>query len=159
MGQEFAQINEWSESRGLDWWLTDNPNHDGVMACVARLNAIYQNHPALWSDDFTNRGFEWIDCSDGDNNVLSYLRKSAIDDDIVAVVCNFSGSAHENYRVGLPFGGQWTEILNTDALEYGGSGFGNLGVVTAEATPWNGRSYSAAVQLPALGVIYLTPKK
>lgn len=159
MGQEFAQIAEWSESRGLDRWLTDNPGHDGVMACVARLNEIYQEHPALWSDDFTNHGFEWIDGSDGDNNVLSYIRKSAIDDDVVVAVCNFAGTPHYDYRVGLPMEGEWTELLNTDAVEYGGSGVGNLGSVHTEEVPWNGRAQSALLQLPPYGVVYLTPKK
>lgn len=159
MGQEFAQIAEWSEGRGLDWWLTDNPAHDGVMACVSRLNEIYQQHPALWSDDFTNHGFEWIDGSDGDNNVLSYLRKSAVDEDVVVAVCNFSGTPHMNYRVGFPLEGEWEEIINTDAIEYGGSGVGNLGSIRTEDIPWNGRTQSALVQLPPLGVVYFAPKK
>lgn len=92
MGQEFAQISEWNEGKGLDWWLTDNPNHDGVMSCLARLNQVYKEHPALWSDDFTQRGFEWIDGSDGDNNVLTFIRKSSIDDDIVVAAINFAGT-------------------------------------------------------------------
>lgn len=159
MGQEFAQISEWNEGKGLDWWLTDNPGHDGVMACVARLNEVYRAHPALWSDDFTHHGFEWIDGSDGDNNVLTYLRKSADGDDVVVACVNFAGEPHLNYRVGLPYGGEWEEIVNTDAVEYGGSGVGNYGRVEAEERPWNGRGYSAELNLPPLGVIYLTPKK
>ncbi|MFY9263740.1 MAG: 1,4-alpha-glucan branching protein GlgB [Arcanobacterium sp.] len=159
MGQEFAQINEWNEGAGLDWWLTDNPNHDGVMSCVARLNQVYREHPALWSDDFTYHGYEWIDGSDGDNNVLTYLRKSNIDDDIVVVAANFSGQAHFDYRVGFPFPGEWEEIMNTDAVEYGGSGVGNMGTVETEDVPWNGRAQSALLQLPPLGVVYFAPKK
>lgn len=159
MGQEFAQIDEWNEGKGLDWWLTDNPGHDGVMACVSALNKVYNEHPALWSDDFTQRGFEWIDGSDGDNNVLTYLRKSVIDDDVVVAVVNFAGNAHENYRVGLPFEGEWEEILNTDATEFGGSGVGNMGSVHTESIPWNGRSQSAVLQVPPLGVLFLSPKK
>ena len=159
MGQEFAQIDEWNEGKGLDWWLTDNPAHDGVMACLAEINKVYKERPALWSDDFTNHGFEWIEVSDGDHNVLSYIRKSADDSDVVAVICNFSGVAHYDYRVGLPFEGEWEEILNTDAVEYGGSGVGNLGVVNAERIGWNGRPFSANVQLPPYGVVYFAPKK
>ncbi|QJC21388.1 1,4-alpha-glucan branching protein GlgB [Arcanobacterium buesumense] len=159
MGQEFAQISEWNEGKGLDWWLTDNPNHDGVMSCLARLNQVYKEHPALWSDDFTQRGFEWIDGSDGDNNVLTFIRKSSIDDDIVVAAINFAGTPHMDYRIGLPEAGEWEELINTDALEYGGSGVGNMGAVHTEDVPWNGRAQSALVQLPPLGVVYLTPKK
>lgn len=157
MGQEFAQIDEWNESDGLAWWLTDEPSHDGVMTLVKRLNEVYRQHPALWARDFTPDGFEWIDGSDGDHNVISYLRKSG--DDIVAVVCNFAGVPHVSYRVGLPEAGEWEEIVNTDALEYGGSGVGNFGSVAATDVPWNGRQFSASVELPPFGVLYLTPKK
>lgn len=159
MGQEFAQIDEWNESKSLDWWLIDNPAHDGVMSCVKRLNEVYLEHPALWADDFTNNGFEWIEVSDGDHNVLSYLRKAPGGKDVVAVVCNFSGIPQNDYRVGLPLAGQWKEIMNTDAVEYGGSGVGNLGMVTTEDVPWNGREQSVLMQLPPYGVIYLTPNQ
>ena len=159
MGQEFAQTDEWNSGRSLDWWLTDNPGHDGVMTCVKRLNEIYAEHPALWSDDHTNNGFEWIEVNDSDHNVLAYLRKSSDGEDLVAAICNFSGVPHNDYRVGLPHGGVWEEILNTDAVEYGGSGVGNLGAVEAEEVGWSGRSHSAIVQLPPYGVVYLTPQK
>lgn len=158
MGQEFAQIDEWSEARSLDWWLTDNPQHDGVMSCVKALNEIYLSHPAFWSEDFTSAGFEWIDVTDGDHNVLSYLRKSEDGDEEIAVLCNFSGVPHNDYRVGLPEGGVWNEIFNSDATEFGGSGVGNLGKVTAEKISWNGRPFSAQVQLPPYGVVFLAPQ-
>lgn len=159
MGQEFAQIDEWNEGRGLDWWLTQNEQHDGVMRCVRDLNKVYREHPALWSEDFTNAGFEWIEVSDGDHNVLSYLRKSHDGDDVIAVICNFAGVPHNDYRVGLPYGGQWEEIFNSDADMYGGSGVGNFGQAEAEPIGWNGRPYSVNLQLPPFGVVYLTPKK
>ncbi|WP_406713159.1 1,4-alpha-glucan branching protein GlgB [Trueperella pyogenes] len=159
MGQEFAQIDEWNSGKSLDWWLTDNPGHDGVMACVRRLNELYREHPALWSDDFTNHGFEWLEVNDCDHNVLAYLRKSKDEDDVVAAICNFSGVPHNDYRIGLPYEGVWEEILNTDAVEYGGSGVGNLGQVTTEPVEWSGRAQSALVQLPPYGVIYLKPRK
>ena len=158
MGQEFAQTEEWNESAGLQWWLTNEPSHDGVLSLVRRLNEVYREHPALWSDDFTNHGFEWIDGSDGDHNVISYLRRSADEEDILVVVCNFAGIPHGNYRVGLPFGGQWDEIVNTDALEYGGSGVGNFGAVEADEVGWNGRPYSASLELPPFGTVYLAPR-
>ncbi|WP_182049432.1 1,4-alpha-glucan branching protein GlgB [Changpingibacter yushuensis] len=157
MGQEFAQIQEWNESRGLDWWLTDVPSHDGVLSMVKALNQIYAASSALWSDDFTGHGFEWIDASAGDANVISFIRKSADDKEKVVVVCNFSGVPHNDFRVGLPEGGRWNEIFNSDALEYGGSGVGNLGAVQAENVSWNDRPYSALVQLPPFGVVYFRP--
>ena len=158
MGQEFAQTDEWNEAAGLQWWLTEEPSHDGVLSLVKRLNEVYKEHSALWSQDFTYKGFEWIDGSDGNHNVISYLRRSADDEDVVVVVCNFAGIPHGNYRVGLPSGGVWEEILNTDGLEYGGSGVGNFGEVKAEEVSWNGRDHSALLELPPFGVIYLTPK-
>ena len=158
MGQEFAQTEEWNESAGLQWWLTEEPSHDGVLSLVKSLNEIYKKHPALWSQDFTYKGFEWIDGSDGNQNVISYLRRSENDEDVVVVVCNFAGIPHGNYRVGLPSGGVWEEILNTDGLEYGGSGVGNFGEVKAEEVNWNGRDHSALLELPPFGVVYLTPK-
>ncbi len=154
MGQEFAQVGEWNESDGLEWWRTDEPTHDGVMSLVCRLNEVYLSHPALWSDDFTPHGFEWIDGSDADNNVLTFLRRSKNDDDVVVVAVNFAGIPHNDYRVGFPEPGRWDEILNTDAVEYGGSGVGNLGAVETEAVAWNGREQSAQIQLPPFGVVY-----
>lgn len=158
MGQEFAQVQEWNESHGLDWWLTDVPSHDGVLSLVRDLNGYYKANPALWSEDFTGKGFEWIDTTDSDHNVISFLRKCSCGKHQVAVVCNFSGVAYNDMRVGLPKGGRWLEVLNTDALEYGGSGVGNLGAVEAEAVRWNGRPYSAPMQLPAYGVVYFQPE-
>ncbi len=157
MGQEFAQIQEWNESRGLDWWLTDDPAHDGVLSLVKALNETYVANPAFWSDDFSGGGFEWIDASDGDHNVISFLRKSADGKNVVAVICNFAGVPHADYRVGLPKGSAWQEILNTDDLAYGGSGVGNFGEITTERVPWNGRPFSTELQLPPFGVLFLAP--
>ncbi|MDK6850057.1 alpha amylase C-terminal domain-containing protein, partial [Klebsiella quasipneumoniae] len=83
-----AQIREWNDDASLDWWLTDQPEHDGILSLVKRLNEIYVDHPALWSDDFTPHGFEWIDGSDADNNVITFLRRSADGKDVVVVACN-----------------------------------------------------------------------
>ncbi|MDY5129454.1 1,4-alpha-glucan branching protein GlgB [Actinotignum urinale] len=157
MGQEFGQIREWNDNSSLDWWLTEQPGHDGIMSLVKRLNEIYKENPALYSDDFTPHGFEWIDGSDANGNVITFLRRSKDGKDVIAVACNFSGVPHNDYRIGLPEGGVWEEILNSDAVEYGGSGVGNLGKVVADEQEWNGRPYSAPVQLPPLGVVYLKP--
>lgn len=159
MGQEFGQIDEWNEAKGLDWHLTEQADHDGLMALVAHLNTVYTERPALFSDDFTNHGFEWIEVADGDHNVLSFVRKSADEQDWVVAIINFAGTPHEDYRVGLPFGGVWDEIVNTDAEAYGGSGVGNLGQVTAEEIPWNGRAHSVSLRLPPLGALYLAPHR
>ncbi|MFC7406284.1 1,4-alpha-glucan branching protein GlgB [Georgenia alba] len=163
MGQEFAQEAEWSESRGLDWWHLDDPGHAGVARLVARLNEIYRQRPALWSDDFSHGGFAWIEAGDGDHNVLAYLRRERADgeDDagagVVACVVNFAGTPHEGYRIGLPHAGGWLEVLNTDAEEYGGSGVGNLGRVVAEEQPWHGYPASATLRVPPLGAVWLVP--
>ncbi|TRW44166.1 1,4-alpha-glucan branching protein GlgB [Georgenia yuyongxinii] len=158
MGQEFAQEAEWSEGRGLDWWHMDDPAHAGVARLVGDLNALYKKHPALWAEDFSSRGFEWIEIGDGDHNVLTYLRRTKDGSDLMVCVLNFAGTPHEGYRVGLPAGGDWLEVLNTDAPEYGGSGVGNLGRVRADDTSWNGRPASVSLRVPPLGAVFLVPE-
>jgi 1,4-alpha-glucan branching enzyme len=158
MGGEFGQVSEWSEGRSLDWELLGDPFHDGIRALVADLNAGYRANPALYVADTRPEGFSWIDANDSAGNVASFLRFSPDDpDNPVACIANFAGSPHLNYRVGLPRGGRWREILNTDARVYGGSGVGNLGVVLAEDRPWHGQPASALVQLPPQGVVWLVP--
>lgn len=152
MGQEFAQPAEWSEAKGLDWWLLDQPGHRGVQDLVAELNRVYKDTPALWTHDSTADGFEWIEGGDAPHSTLGFLRKDG--DDRLAVFVNFSGVPVER-RFGLPQAGAWHEVLNTDAAEYGGSGVGNLGVVTAEDTPWAGRPASAHLVVPPLGAVWL----
>lgn len=156
MGTEFAQGTEWAESRSLDWYLLDHAPHRGVQSAVRDLNRFYRSHSAMWALDHSPQGFEWIDANDADRNVLAYLRR---DDrgNVVAVVVNFSGVPHEDYRLALPQGGTWIEALNTDAEEYGGSGVGNLGQVQARPEPHHGRAFSATLRVPPLGVLYLVP--
>ncbi len=158
MGGEFGQTSEWSESRGLEWHLLQYPIHSGVTTLVRDLNRIYREHRALWALDSDPAGFDWIESNDADNNVLAYLRRDGLGDE-VAVLVNFAGLPHEGYRVGLPSGGDWLELLNTDAEIYHGSGVGNLGRVTAEAVPWHGRAHSAVVRLPPLGAVLLVPAR
>ena len=155
MGCEFGQEGEWAEGESLNWWQGDTPEHSGVRGLVRQLNAVYREHSALWADDFSHHGFEWLESNDGDHNVLAYLRKDG--EKSVAVIINFAGTPHEGYRLGLPHGGEWVETLNTDAVEYGGSGVGNLGRVHAEDVPWHGRSHSVSLRIPPLGAIFLTP--
>jgi 1,4-alpha-glucan branching enzyme len=154
MGSEIAQSAEWSEGRSLDWWLLDYPEHRGVQACVRDLNRIYREQPALWSQDHDPAGFEWIDANDASGNVFSWLRWGN-DGSVMAVVLNFSPMVHEHYRLGLPMAGQWTEVLNTDAEVYGGSGAGNFGGVTAEGDGAHGMATAATMTVPPLSGVWL----
>ncbi|WP_447924949.1 1,4-alpha-glucan branching protein GlgB [Georgenia muralis] len=157
MGQEFAQGAEWDESRGLDWWHMDVPQHQGVARLVARLNEVYRAHPAMWSEDFSHRGFEWIESTDGDHNLISFVRRSADGEDLVVCIVNFAGTPHEGFRTGLPHGGDWVEVLNSDDEAYGGSGVLNPGTLHAEEVSWNGRQHSVALRVPPLGAVWLVP--
>jgi len=158
MGQEFGQPSEWSEDRGLDWWILDQPIHQGLLRLVAALNRTYREEPALWEQDNSPSGFEWIDGGGYEQNVVSFLRWSK-DGTPIAVLMNFSGNPVGPHRVGLPFAGEWEEIINTDAIEFGGSGVGNFGSVTASNEGWGGRPASAELTLPPLAGLWLRPKK
>jgi 1,4-alpha-glucan branching enzyme len=161
MGAEFAQESEWADGRSLDWWLLDQPAHYGVHAMVKDLNSVYRTHPAMWELDHVAEGFQWIDANDAAGNTFSFLRFGPRGADgvrpTIASITNFSGGPHNAYRLGLPHGGQWNEILNTDAESYGGSGVGNLGSVQAEALPWHGQPFSALLTVPPLGAVWLEP--
>ena len=154
MGQEFGQRSEWSESRGLDWWTLDQPAHRGLFNLVGQLNRVYRANPSLWDRDNDSSGFEVLDGGAAAQNVVSFLRWDAAGNPI-ACLFNFSGLPHTGYHVGLPFAGVWEEILNTDAADFGGSGVGNLGAVTAVDVPWAGRPASAVVTLPPLAGLWL----
>jgi 1,4-alpha-glucan branching enzyme len=158
MGQEFGQPSEWSVDRSIDWWILDQPVHKGLQSLVGALNRIYVAEPALWSRDNEPGGFEWLEGGDATNNVLSFLRWDHHGNPI-AVLVNFSGNPVGPYRVGLPFAGEWQELLNTDAAEYGGSGVGNYGTVHATDEPWAGRPASAELTVPPLGSIWLKPRR
>jgi 1,4-alpha-glucan branching enzyme len=160
MGSEFAQGTEWSESNGLDWWMLQYDGHAGVQRLVRDLNAVYRDHPALWSQDAVPDGFGWIDSNDAHGNVVSFLRFGSQEHGapVLACIANFSAMPHTDYRVGLPLAGRWREVLNTDAAGYGGSGMGNLGSVQAVPMPWHGRPASATVVLPPMSVIWLAPE-
>ncbi|HEY3438636.1 MAG TPA: 1,4-alpha-glucan branching protein GlgB [Actinotalea sp.] len=157
MGQEFGQSGEWAEGRSLDWHLTQYPEHAGISQLVGDLNRLYVAEPALWTLDKEPAGFEWIDSQDAGHNVLSYIRKDGQGRLLVAVI-NFAGTPHEGYHLGLPHGGRWRELLNTDGAAYGGSGVGNMGVVHATGEPLHAQRASARVRLPPLGALYLVPE-
>ncbi|MGL4307063.1 MAG: alpha amylase C-terminal domain-containing protein, partial [Mycobacteriaceae bacterium] len=155
MGQEFGQHAEWSEEHGLDWpQLHNDFFSQGIQLLIQDLNRIYKSAPALWALDFTPGGYSWIDADDSKNNVLSFLRYGD-EGSIIACVFNFSGSTYSNYQLGLPHKGHWTEILNTNATSYGGSGQGNQGKVLATETPWHDRPASAQLLLPTNAAIWL----
>jgi 1,4-alpha-glucan branching enzyme len=157
MGQEFGQHAEWSEERGLDWFQLDgNGFSGGILRLVGDMNAIYRDRPALWSQDTSPEGYSWIDANDSANNVVSFLRYGS-DGSVMACVFNFAGREHSSYRLGLPTGGRWREVLNTDADDYNGSGIGNLGGVDAAGDPWHGRPASAVLVLPPTSALWLEP--
>jgi 1,4-alpha-glucan branching enzyme len=149
--------DEWSQETGLQWHVLEYPRHAGVQQLVKDLNQAYGAQPALWQQDSSPAGFEWIDASDAGGNVLSFLRYGT-DGSMLACICNFAAMPHHDYRIGLPSAGAWTELLNTDAETYGGSGTGNYGRVQAVAEPWHGRPASASVSIPPLGVVWLVPE-
>jgi 1,4-alpha-glucan branching enzyme len=154
MGGEFGQWNEWYHETSLDWNLLEHPSHSGIQRWVTDLNQLYKNEPALHELDFDQAGFEWIDCNDSHQSTLSLLRKGRSTEDMIVIACNFTPVPHHNYRVGVPEGGLWSEILNSDAQEYDGSGQGNFGAVGAETTSFHGRPYSVNITLPPLAIVY-----
>jgi 1,4-alpha-glucan branching enzyme len=159
MGGEFGQWREWTHDASVDWHLEDLPNHAGLERLVGDLNEQYRRIAALHLGDCSPAGFQWIDANDGENSTLAFLRLDPGGAGRpVAVVCNFTPVVRQNYRVGLPSGGYWSEILNTDAEVYGGSGQGNLGGGEAVPVPLHGRPYSLTLTLPPLGALFLQPE-
>ena len=153
MGSEFGQPSEWSEQRGLDWWILDQPAHQGLHRMVGALNRVYRDNPAMWDQDHDPAGFEML-ANDPAANVLVFTRWSASGEAIVCAI-NFGGNPVGPYRIPMPFAGRFDEILNTDAEEFGGSGVGNYGSVVAEDVPLGGRPASVELTLPPLAAIWL----
>ncbi|MGA1457442.1 MAG: 1,4-alpha-glucan branching protein GlgB [Aquiluna sp.] len=154
MGQEFAQPSEWSESRELDWWLTDHAPHRGIQQLVADLNALYQAHSALWELDHEPAGFRWIDGGDANRNLLSFIREDLAGNQLVVVV-NFAGNPHHDVVLGVDQPGEYRELLNTDAEVYGGSGHGNLGKISTRDIQSHGSAQSLVLNVPPLGALVL----
>jgi 1,4-alpha-glucan branching enzyme len=154
MGGEFGQWREWVHDNSLDWHLLNYTAHAGIKRWVEDLNHCYRSQPALYQQDFTLSGFEWIDCNDIEQSTVSLIRKGRSDNDLVIVVVNFTPMPRLNYRIGAPRPGLWRELLNSDAKEYGGSGHGNLGGVEAAPIPMQGRPYSLTFTLPPLATIF-----
>ena len=155
MGGEFGQYREWDHDQSLDWHLLDHPYHSGLGKLVGDLNRVYKETPALWELDNSPEGFRWIDANDADNNVISFYRTDTSGEHFLVCICNLSPVPREGFRVGLPKGARFTEVVNTDAEPYGGTNVGNMGSVLAEPKPWHGLEQSAVVNLPPLGALWL----
>ncbi len=153
MGGEFGQKREWGHDESLEWWVVRFPWHGGVQQLVADLNRVYREQPALYEREFDPGTFEWVDANDADSSVLSFLRRGFRD--VILVVGNFTPVLRTEYRIGVPEGGYWRELLNSDAGVYGGSNQGNSGGVTAEAIKHHGRPFSLKLTLPPLGMLFL----
>ncbi len=158
-GGEIGQWGEWNHDAQLDWGLADATMHQGLLRCTERLNHLYRDEPALHVHDCDPAGFQWLDASDHEHSVLSYLRKGDTPEDVVACVFNFTPVPRPNYRIGCPAGGTWLEAFNSDATEYGGSGQGNLGQVEAAPVRYHGQQWSLTLTLPPLGAVFLRPRK
>jgi 1,4-alpha-glucan branching enzyme len=159
MGGEIAQWREWAHEESLEWHLLDHEHHSGMQRWVRDLNSAYRGEPALHELDFQTEGFEWVDFTDWEQSIISFLRLGTSPRDVALVVCNFTPVPRYNYRVGVPRGGFWREILNSDAKMYGGSGQGNFGGVEASPVPCHGRFYSLPLVLPPLGVVVFKPEE
>jgi 1,4-alpha-glucan branching enzyme len=159
MGCEFGQSSEWNANGQLDWWLlTAGPYHKGAQRFVQDLNQLYLAEPSLWKHDFDPHGFYWIDASDREASVLSFVRQDPEGNDPVAIILNLPPVARLPYRIGLPKPGKWREVVNSDAAVYGGSNVGNMGGVIATQHKCHGKPYSAEFTLPPLSIIAFRPE-
>ncbi|HEY6066930.1 MAG TPA: 1,4-alpha-glucan branching protein GlgB [Thermoanaerobaculia bacterium] len=155
MGGEIGQWREWSHDRELDWSLLEHPGHAGLQKWVRDLNVLYAKERALFELDFQPAGFSWIDCADFERSVVALLRRGRSEDDVVAAAFNFTPVPRSGYRLGVPREGLWSEVANSDATDYGGSGVGNLGGCETRAVASHGYAQSIEVTLPPLGAVFL----
>jgi 1,4-alpha-glucan branching enzyme len=155
MGSELAQYQEWSHDRSLDWHLLEHASHRGVQNVVRDLNNLYRKTPALYELDFSAAGFEWIEWSDRDNSILSWIRRDKSGEFVICIT-NFTPVVRNNFRIGVPQAGSYRERLNTDAQQYGGSGISNP-AMTAEPVASHNRPHSLSLALPALATLILEP--
>jgi 1,4-alpha-glucan branching enzyme len=153
MGCEFAQWSEWAQSRTLDWDLLDYAPHQGMLALVGDLNRCYTSMPSLYQRNFRGDGFEWLDCHDSTQSIVSYIRKS--DQDFCIVIMNFTPVARTNYRIGVPVAGAYQESLNSDSQFYGGSNWGNSNPIYTQPVAWMNHQQSVEVNLPPLGALII----
>jgi len=154
MGVEFAQWKEWNHDESLEWHVLQDPFHQGVQRWVRDLNHLYKAEPALYELDFSIEGFEWIDFHNWEQSIISFMRKGRSSDEPVLVICNLTPVPRYNYRVGVPKGGFWKEVLNSDAKIYSGSGHGNSGGLETSPVPAHGKYHSLSITLPPLGILF-----
>ncbi len=154
MGGELGQWDEWDFEKSLDWHLLEDDKHRKLRLWLKDLNRFYRTEPAMHQLDFERLGFEWLDIQDWEKSIVSFARRARNPEHVVVSVCNFTPKPRKNYRLGVPSGGRWKEVLNSDALEYGGSGQGNLGGVEADHHPFHGRTDSISITLPPLGCLF-----
>ncbi len=157
MGNEFGQFIEWNFRQGMDWNLLDYEMHRKLKDYVRDLNMLYKTQKALYEIDFNYEGFEWLDCNDSDHSIVSFIRKGEIPEDSLVFVCNFTPVVYNDYRIGVPYGGFYKEILNSDSEIYGGSNVGNLGGIEAEQKQHLQWQYSLSMQVPPLAVVVFKP--
>jgi len=155
MGGEIAQRAEWNHDQSLDWHLLERESHRGVQGFVRDLNLLYRREPALHELDCEPAGFQWVDCNDAEASLVSFLRRGVTTEDLFLVVCNFTPTPRHNYRIGVPRGGVWKEVLNSDAHEYWGQGYGNFGGTEAAPFPSHGHDFSLSLTLPPLAALFL----
>ncbi|HKK05026.1 MAG TPA: 1,4-alpha-glucan branching protein GlgB [Gammaproteobacteria bacterium] len=153
MGNEFGQGTEWNHDRRLDWYVLQYPLHRGLQALVGDLNHLYRSQPALYRHDFEPEGFDWIDCHDAAQSVISYVRGDG--EDFTITVCNFTPVPRYGYRIGVPEPGVYRELINSDSEFYGGSNLGNAGELPSEPVSWMGRAQSISLTLPPLAALVL----
>ena len=154
MGGEFGQWAEWSHEQSLEWHLLQYESHRQLRQWVSDLNRVYRNERALHELDCEPAGFEWIDGSDSQQSMLSFLRKAKSSEEVIAAIFNLTPVPRHNYRVGVPRGGVWKEILNSDSKDYGGTDFGNLGSAEAQPIATHGRPYSLNLSVPPLAALF-----
>ena len=159
MGGEFAQFIEWNYDDSLDWHLVQEyPMHTKMLEYSRALNKFYKENRPFWEVDFDWNGFEWIDCNDSENSIITFVRKSDNADDFIVVLCNFTPEVRQNYRIGVPKRGDYVEVFNSDAEEFGGSGVKNEGDLHTEDYGWHEREQSLVVTVPPMATIYLRLK-
>jgi 1,4-alpha-glucan branching enzyme len=158
MGMEFGQRQEWNVWDDLQWDLLNHEPHKGIQKLVDDLNTLYKREPALWRNDFDEYGFQWIDCNDNKNSVISFMRREKTDGEWLVIVTNFTPQNHSNYRIGVPVDGFYEEIFNTDASQYGGSNLGNMGGKSTDLYNIHGYENSIDLCLPPLSVLVLKHK-
>ncbi|MFW7381150.1 MAG: 1,4-alpha-glucan branching protein GlgB [Oligoflexus sp.] len=156
MGSEFGQSKEWNHDSSLDWSEAEQPENNALMRFVRELNGLYLKAPAFHESDFSTAGFAWVDTNDHTNSIISYLRRTVDQKQTILCVFNLTPMIRRNYRIGVPYDGTWYEILNTDALEYGGSGVGNYGSRQATPVPFHGHWHSLNLVLPPLSAVFFS---